>query len=224
MRVPEALDALRLECELVSENVLGLSEERFELPTRCTEWNVKELLAHMFRDLEQIVVVLAERASGDPDADAVSYWRRYDPVVDGRSISDRARARAAAYRRGHELAIVWDDMWRHVLELAEGEPPALVVSTWGPRMTLDHYLRTRALEITVHGMDLAEALDLDPWTTPEGAGLSTDILAGLLGDQPTPDLGWGDLTFIEKGTGRQPLTVGERGMLGPLADGFPLLG
>jgi uncharacterized protein (TIGR03083 family) len=224
MRVPEALDVLRLECDLVSETVLSLTEARFGLPTRCTAWNVKELLAHIHRDVEQIVVALADEVSEDPDADAVSYWTRYDPVADAPGIADRAISRAAAYRRGHELAVVWDDLWRHALDLAEREPPMRVVRTWGPLLTFDEYLKTRALEVTVHGMDMAAALEADFWTTQEAADLTTDILAGLLGEEPTPDLGWGDLTFIDKGTGREPLTEGERHVLGKLADRFPLLG
>ena len=40
MRVPEALDALKVECERVSEAALELSEDQFGLATRCTAWNV----------------------------------------------------------------------------------------------------------------------------------------------------------------------------------------
>ena len=224
MRVPEALDALRVECELVSEAVLSLPEERFELPTRCTAWNVKELLAHMHRDLEQVLVAVAEDPPGETDADAVSYWTRYDPSVDGRSIADRATTRAASYRSGHDLAIVWDDLWGHVLDVAEREPPLRAVATWGPVTTLDEYLKTRALEITVHGMDLAAALSLDFWTTAEGADVVTRILKGLLGQDPPDALGWDDLTFIDKGTGRAALTEDERETLGAFAERFPLLG
>ncbi len=224
MRVPEALDALRVECELVSEAVLSLPEDRFELPTRCTEWNVKELLAHMHRDVEQVLVAVAEEAPGEPDADAVSYWTRYDPTVDASSIANRATTRAASYRSGRDLAIVWDDLWRHVVDLAGREPPLRIVVTWGPVTSLDEYVKTRALEITVHGMDLAAALGRDFWTTAEGADVVTRILKGLLGQDPPDALGWDDLTLIDKGTGRAPLTEDERETLGALAERFPLLG
>ena len=133
----------------VSEAALELSEEQFALPTRCTAWNVKELLAHMYRDVERAIVGLRQDPPGEADTDAVTYWTAYDPTDDAPEIADRAKTRAASYGSGHELAIVWDDMWRRAAELAEEESPVRVIRTWAPAMTLDEFLKTRALEITV---------------------------------------------------------------------------
>jgi hypothetical protein len=90
-------------------------------------------------------------------------------------------------------------------------------------MTLEEFLKTRVVEITVHGMDLADALQRDPWPTAEGLDLTTEILRGILGADAPSELGWGPMTFVEKGTGRQPLSELERSTLGPLAERFPLL-
>jgi uncharacterized protein (TIGR03083 family) len=224
VRVPGSLDALRLECEGISRVVLALPEEDFARPVRRTPaWNVMQLLGHMYRDLDRIVVGLAEDPPGEPDADAVSYWRTYDPAVDGVSIAERSKARAASYRSGHELAVVWDDFWRHALDLAEGRPSGGPFMTWGPVMTFDEFLKTRVIEITVHGLDLADALGRRPWASDEGMTVTREVLAGLLGQKPPAGLGWSDMTFIEKGTGRVPLTDADRGVLGRLADRFPLL-
>jgi len=223
MRVPGAIQALKLECGLVSATALTLSEEAFARPTRCSAWNVKELVAHMHRDIERIVVSMAMEVAGQPEVDAVTYWRSYDPVGDASSIADRAKARADSYRTGLEVAIVWDDLWRHALDLAEGEAPSRLFPTWGPVMTLEEFLKTRVVEITVHGMDLADALQRDPWPTAEGLDITTEILQGILGVEPPAELGWGPMTFVEKGTGRQPLSEPEIRTLGPLASRFPLL-
>ena len=97
----------------------------------------------------------------------------------------------------------------------------------GTRLTsirLDEFLKTRILEIGVHGMDLAAALGRRPWLTPAAASVVLSILVGLLGDDPAAALGWSDLTFIETATGRRPLTGAERAVLGDRADAFPLLG
>lgn len=223
MRVPGAIEALKLECERVSDVALALDEADFELPTRCEAWNVKELLAHMVRDVERTIVGLHDPAPGEPDTDAVTYWRAYDPKGDAPSIADRAKLRAASYGSGHELAIAWDDLWHRSIDRAMGEPPERPFVTWGPIMTLDDFVTTRVIEITVHGMDMAAALEQDVWATEEGVDLTTRVLSSILGGEPTPDLGWGDLTFIEKATGRQALTEGERRILGRDAATFPLL-
>ena len=89
---------------------------------------------------------------------------------------------------------------------------------------LDEFVTTRVLEIGVHGLDLAAALGRPPWLTSGAASVVLSILAGLLGEDPSPALGWSDLTFIETGTGRRPLTDAERSVLGERAGAFPLLG
>ena len=223
MRVPGAIEALKLECELVSDAGLALDEADFDLPTRCEAWNVKELLAHMYRDVERMIVGLHEKGDRQPDTDAITYWRSYDPKADAANIADRAKLRAASYGSGHELAVVWDDMWRRSVDMAMGEHPARPVPTWSPILTLDDFVTTRVVEITVHGMDMSDGLERDVWATQEAVDVTTAVLRGILGEEPTPDLGWGDLTFIEKGTGRQALTHGERQILGRLAEKFPLL-
>jgi hypothetical protein len=98
-----------------------------------------------------------------------------------------------------------------------------VVRTWRPLLTLDDLLRTRVLEITVHATDLASALGRPPWPTEAGMSVTKDILLALLGADLPDVLGWDDVTFAEKGTGRSALTDKEREALGSAADGFPLL-
>ena len=71
--------------------------------------------------------------------------------------------------------------------------------------------------------DLAHALGREHWATEEGVSVVTDILRGLLGDELPEGLGWDDLTFIDKGTGRATLTDEERTMLRASAEAFPLL-
>jgi uncharacterized protein (TIGR03083 family) len=219
----DVIDILAEECELVSKATLDLSEIDFERPTRCTEWNVKELLAHLNRDLERLPASLPEPSPKDVDVDAVTYWSTYDPVPDAPSISDRSKARAAAYRSGHALARVWDWFWRKVVEDCRAEPPDRLMVTWGPSMRLDEFLKTRVVELGVHGLDLAAALGRDPWLTSGAAGVIRETLEGLLGAEPPGALGWDDVMFIEKGTGRGALTEDERRTLAGAVARFPLL-
>jgi hypothetical protein len=158
------------------------------------------------------------------DTDSVSYWRRYDALGDAPAIADRAAHRASAYGSGNELAKAWDELWREAVRSAERQDPARVVATWEPKLTMEDFLKTRVLEVTVHRMDLQDALGQKGWGTDAAVAIVDDTLEGLLGVEPPSDLEWDVVDFIETGAGRRPLTDRERQILGPLADRFPLLG
>jgi uncharacterized protein (TIGR03083 family) len=220
----DALEALRVEYQEVSKIVLGLDERDYALATRCQAWNVKELLAHLLWGATRVHRFLTQPAPDSADKDSVTYWRSYDRVGDGPHIADRAKELAARYEAPSQLAEAWDDMWPKVVEAAEREDVRRLVATWGPKLTLDEYLKTQVLEITVHRMDLEHALGLKGWGTDQAVSIVDETLEGLLGEQPPSDLEWDVVDFIEAGTGRRPLTEEEREILGPLADRFPLMG
>jgi uncharacterized protein (TIGR03083 family) len=223
-RVADPLDGLREECEEVSKLALSLAEEDFARRTRLPAWNVKELLGHMYRDVDRINTALATPPPPEATHDAVTYWRSYDPATDGPAIAERSKELASRYQTGAGLAEAWDEMWRTALDHASRADRARLVVTWGPAMTLDEFLKTRVLEITVHRMDMEAALDRKGWGTDQAVSIVDEILEGLLGEQPPSDLEWDVVDFIETGTGRRPLTAGERAILGALANRFPLLG
>jgi uncharacterized protein (TIGR03083 family) len=220
----DPLQALREECEEVSRFALGLPEEDFSRQTRCTAWNVKELLGHLYWDLHRMKRWLEAPAADRADTDSVSYWRSYDALGDAPGIADRAAQRAAGYETGNELAKAWDELWRDAIRSAESQDWERVVATWGPKLTMDDFLRTRVLEVTAHRMDLQDALGQKGWGTDAAISIVDDALEGLLGVEPPSELEWDVVDFIEAGAGRRPLTEKEREILGPLADRFPLLG
>ncbi|TMK96758.1 MAG: hypothetical protein E6G40_10105, partial [Actinobacteria bacterium] len=55
----DPLEALAEECEEVSKIVLDLPEADFDRPTRCTAWTVKELVGHIYRDVDRINTALS---------------------------------------------------------------------------------------------------------------------------------------------------------------------
>jgi uncharacterized protein (TIGR03083 family) len=221
---PDPLEVLRGECVLISKAVLTLTDEDYARPTRCTAWNVKELLGHLYRDVDRINEALSTQAPQEHDNDSVSYWRAYDPIADAPDIADRAKDLAASHPTGESLAAAWDQMWPRALEAAGGADRSRVVVTWGPALTLDELLKTRVLEVTIHGADLADAVGRPPWATPEGLEITNAILRGLLGADLPRELGWDEVTLMEKGSGRGELTAEERKILGSLAETFPLMG
>jgi len=211
----------------VSAIVDDLSEEDFARPTRCPPWRVKELLGHMYRDVDRLGTALAAPGDLQVELDGVSYWQSYDPVADGPDIADRAKEIADGYATGSELARAFDEMWpERVAAASEAleESPSRSVQTFGPVLQLDEFLKTRVLELAVHRLDLLEALGRDRDAEPPSAEVVVTVLDGLLGEPRPAALGWTEVEYIEAGTGRRPISAEERATLGGLAERFPLLG
>ncbi len=218
------LETLDEEARRSIDAVRHLPDAAFSVPTRCPPWDVRVLVGHMVRDLDRVLEYLAEPAPDAATTDAVGYWRTYDPRAEGPRITESAVEAADRYPTPALLVAGFDDTLRRCLERAGAEDPARVLRTRLTTIRLDGFVTTRILEIGVHGLDLAAALGRPPWLTSGAASVVLSILAGLLGEDPSPALGWSDLTFIETGTGRRPLTEGERSVLGERAGAFPLLG
>jgi hypothetical protein len=82
-------------------------------------------------------------------------------------------------------------------------------------MLLTEFLRTRVLELAVHGLDLAAGLGREPWLTAAAARVVEDLIlpagsaAVLLAES-----GWDQVTLIAAATGRRPLTPAEAALAG----------
>lgn len=224
----DTIVALRDECEAVSELVQVLDESDFATPTRCSEWNLKELFAHIVRDVDRINTALGSEPPARVTHDASTYFRSYDATpggADAMGVAQRSKDLAAEYSTGAALVEAWNDLWPRTLERAADADRARIVVTFGPALTFDEYLKTRVLEVTVHRMDLEDALGERGWGTDSAVSIVDDILVGLLGTEPPRSLDWDVVDFIEAGTGRRALTDAERKKLGiRLSKKFPLLG
>jgi uncharacterized protein (TIGR03083 family) len=219
---PDIPFVLAGECARVAEELSGLTEPDYATPTRCPPWDVKELAAHVWNALDRLPSFLADPEPPAATADAVTYWRSYDPIADGASIVDRSAAIAARFADGAELARSFSEHWRECVEAARVADPGRIVRTRVADIRLDEFVATRVLEAAVHGLDLARALGREPWITPAAAEVTVAILRSLLdADPPTQ---WDDVAFIEIGTGRRVPDDAELDQLGPMASRLPLLG
>lgn len=216
------LDALQAETERTGMFLAGLTAQDWMRPTRCPPMNVRELAVHALRGAYRIVSFLQTPVSGEPQKDAVSYYR-YDPVAVGVEVVDRAKVESEKRGPDADIAAEWREAWREALRAARaasGDDP-VVASPLGT-LRLHEYLRTRCVEVTIHSMDLRDAVGFDPDPTPEGLAATCDVLRGLLGGDVRPP-GLDEVRFALTGTGREKLTDDERDLLGSRADRFPLL-
>ncbi|OKI60656.1 maleylpyruvate isomerase family mycothiol-dependent enzyme [Micromonospora sp. CB01531] len=202
--------AFRDECGRLEEVLRGLAEADLDRPTPCPPWAVRDLLAHVSTGAGRLVDMLAAPAPERAEVDAAGYFgaAKFTPEVDSARI-DSARREARQLAGVAEVADGFARAWRAADAAVAAQPPGRLVRTrHGDAMTLTEFLRTRVVEVGVHGLDLADALDRRPWLTPTAAQVVADLLTN---GRPVPDgLGWDPLTLVRKATGRAPLTDRER--------------
>lgn len=201
--VPQrALAAIRMEGDALSRVVAAMTAADLDRPTRLGDWTVQQLVAHLVRGVDRIPSYLTAPAPPEAATDWLDYWSQAadsDPAA----ISRRAREFAQAINGRRVL-----DVWKQTVELAVGEasaaPPDRRVHTPFGGIRLDHYLPTRVLEITVHGLDLRAALDLEEVATPFALEITAEVLDGLLEGPRPADVPEGDLVaWVLAATGRR---------------------
>jgi uncharacterized protein (TIGR03083 family) len=204
------VEAFRLEAGQLAGAMTGVSATEWRLPTRCAPWTVSELLAHVRVVIAWLPGMLAAPAPIRAEVSAVEYYRpddRFAPDTNAARIA-LAQDHAAEQLSGAALAEDFNTTWQQVDQLCQAEPEGRVVRTrHGDPMLLSEFLLTRVVEVAVHGLDLADALGREPWLTPQAADVVQDLLlGGPDGAAALEKLGWGQLRFLRKATGREPIT------------------
>ncbi|WP_425562881.1 maleylpyruvate isomerase N-terminal domain-containing protein [Micromonospora maritima] len=205
--------AFRDECARLERVLHGLDDAALDRPTPCPPWLVRDLLAHVSTGAGRLAGMLAEPAPPHAEVDAAGYFgaAKFSPPVDRERI-DGARRAARELPGVAEVAREFGRAWRATDTAVAGAPADRVVRTrHGDAMAVDEFLRTRVVEVAVHGLDLADALDRSSWTTAAAAAVVVDLLTG---GRPVPArLGWDASTMLRKATGRLPVGDAERAAL-----------
>ena len=209
-----AVDAFGAEAGRLSEQVLGADETAFARGSRCPPWSVGELLYHVRIGVGRLPGMLAElQPANGPLISAAGYFRpgeRFSPAVNDERIA-AARRGAAALGTGAAVARDFDRAWRESWVKVRRAGQARVVCTrHGDRMMLTEFLRTRVLELAVHGLDLSAGLGRPPWMTEAAARVVAELLlpAGTIA-RLLDESGWDQVTLIAKATGRLPRTLAD---------------
>jgi uncharacterized protein (TIGR03083 family) len=205
-----AVGAFGAEASRLSEVLANVAEADFARSSPCPPWTVLELLCHIRIGAGRLAGMLAEpEPSPGPLVPAPGYYRpdqRFSAVVNNDRVE--AAQRAAAGLAGRAAAQAFGQVWRDALVLVERAPQERVVLTrHGDRMLLAEFLRTRVLELAVHGLDLAVGLGRPPWITDSAATVVQDLLLpGTAAAALRRESGWDQVTLIAKATGRLPTT------------------
>jgi uncharacterized protein (TIGR03083 family) len=211
--------AFEAETGRLSEVVAGAGDAAFARPSPCAPWTAAELLCHIRMAIGRLATMLA---APEPDpgpggaglVPAAGYYRpgdqRFSPATNADRI-ESARRGAAALPDAAARARDFAEARRQACGLLRSAPPDRVVRTrHGDLMRLADFLRTRVLEVTVHGLDLAAAWQREPWTTEPAAQVTGELLLPVSAAASLrARTGWDRVTTIAKLTGRRPLTPAE---------------
>ncbi|MCP4307007.1 MAG: maleylpyruvate isomerase family protein [bacterium] len=199
----ETIATFRSSAEEIANLVDGVDD--LTLPA-LGEWDLAGLIGHYLRAIRTPLEYLTlEPPNDSPLPNAAAYsasylaWRTDDPTADG-AVAERAR-RELDSSETDLAALIRGDVADLVGELESQSPSRLIATRFGS-LRLDHYMRTRTMELVIHGLDIARALGED-WEPPQpqlldvlalfneiaiARGSAVDLVLALSGrTPPTPD-------------------------------------
>lgn len=151
------------------------------------EWSVRDLLGHTSRSLSTVETYLdvALTDSGPVElADAVAYYHAIaEALADYAAVVERGRAAGAAL--GEDPMLALGALVARVPARVRATPAGALVCTPFGMMTLEGYLPTRTLELTVHTCDLAAALGVSADVPRSAAADAFAVVGDLAAAQGT---------------------------------------
>lgn len=222
------LEAFRGETDALSGAVRELSESAWARPTRCEPWSVRELLGHIRLTVGRLPQMLESPAPEEqPSITATRYYRpdaRFSASSNAARI-EMARTDAAGHADGKELAADFAATWRQAYSQCLQQPVGRAVRTrHGDAMLLAEFLLTRVVEVAVHGLDMADALEHEPWLTEPAQAAVLDLVIGPAHRDHIRALSWDGPTALRKVTGRAALTEAETSRIERLGINWITLG
>lgn len=141
-------------------SVAPVGDDQWQLPG-LGEWTVRDLAGHASRAMITVEQYLAPEATEAPQLhDAVDYYLAAADLMNGPGVAQRGRDAAAAM--GEDPVGYFVGLARRVLTLVHQTPTNVLCHTPFGTIGLPHYLTTRAFGLTVHSIDLSDALGQEP--------------------------------------------------------------
>jgi uncharacterized protein (TIGR03083 family) len=222
-------EAFGAESRRLSEVVTGLDDAAFARPTPCAPWTVADLVYHVRMTMGRLPGMLAAPEPAGADLVTAGGYYRGDQRFSAGTNAERIRSAqrgaaglAGAAARARDFGEARQRAWA---ALRAAPPGRVVLTRHGDRMPLAEFLRTRVLELAVHGLDLAAGLDRAPWMTAPAADVTEDLLLpAAAAARLRAGTGWDQVTLIAGLTGRRPLTPAETELAQAAGIGWLALG
>ncbi|WP_114853192.1 maleylpyruvate isomerase N-terminal domain-containing protein [Brachybacterium sp. YJGR34] len=214
------MDLFALTWSALRSAVAALPDSAFAEPSGCRGWLVRDLVAHLVIDAQDVLITLATPAETAPTDDALSYWRPTPEPPDGQDPHDALTVRlAAAYEDPGLLRDHLEDLGAAAERAARLAHPDLPVTTRGMTLTVRDYLGAYVLEWTLHHLDLVAHLPAGlraeaPEPPAEGLAAARDLVERRL--RVRLPAAWADADALRVATGRRAATAAERAELDAL--------
>lgn len=193
-------EAYEMAAGLFVQTVEQVGSTQWEQPG-LGEWTVRDLVGHTSRALLTVEQYLANPAAQREVMRPVDYFLRVQAgLADPASVA--ARGREAGVALGSDpIATVRDSAARVLAQVQTASDEALVSTPVGGMRLID-YLPSRIFELTVHTLDLGEALPVTV-TLPETVAAVTLHLLADMARQPDKAA-----ALLLAATGRRALPAG----------------
>lgn len=170
------------------------------------EWSVRDLVGHASRSITRVEEFGSRRASAVDVPSAPAHFRQSlgRPNANAQ-VAERGRE-AGRTLGGDPLAAMRED-WARAEQVMDATPVDEVIAYDNGGILFADYLETRVFELSIHALDLANAIGVEAEPPPEALAAALRTLADLA---------------LESGRGAQ-LALAATGR-GPLPDGFSALG
>ncbi len=201
-----------LEAELtgVADVFRGLAPEQWQRPTLLVpvdpglpRWTVLELAGHFDISIGLTRMLIAGREDAQPARDRTSFFinprSETGPVVYAYAYT-MVEGKTAA-----DMPSVLAETFTKTIAEARAIPASLVGPGYFAPMRVDEFAASRIVEAVVHGIDLAQALDVPYFATPDGIAMTAAILDDLLARRTTgrrPQELSDDMDWIVAASGR----------------------
>src|SRR4029453_14844117 len=175
----DTVDTLEVELGQVEGGFRSLTADEWATPTKLRpldetkpHWTLFELAGHFDISIGLTVMLMAEPQAGQVGRDRVSFFifprSEVAPVV-----YDYAYTMVQG-KSPEDMPGVLRETFTKTVEESRSTPPDTVGSGYYALMRLDEFVASRVVEAVVHGLDLTDALELDPVATPDGVALAAE--------------------------------------------------
>ena len=172
--------ALAAESAALVAVAAGLTWSDLGRPSPCPPWTAGQLLGHVVIAAGRTGEALAARADSRAPLISTAEYYRADNRFSAATNADRIQTAVDLARQLDAPALIAAELERRCREscrlLAEAPACRTVRTRHGDRMLAADFGVTRLVELGVHGLDLAAALDRPPWLTGQAAAVLENLL------------------------------------------------
>ena len=170
-------DAFKQAARFFVDTVQRVAPDQWDAPG-LGEWNVRDLVGHTSRSLTNVAQFASQPADEATVHSAAEHYRISLAAEDANEVIAQ-RGREAGAALGDDPSSAVQEAAARVVPLLDGLSEDMLIRYPNGGIRLGHYLETRVMELTVHTLDLANALGLEAEPPAEALSVTLHLLADL---------------------------------------------